>query len=202
MVLEFRELLPLIPGAHTQRISAQVATGQTLLITGRSGAGKSSIINALLGFTPYSGEILLNGRGLDGGDTHLFSTLLQDDYLFGTSIRENLKIGKPDASDVELFATLALVELDEFVVTLPDTLNTMVGPLGHNFSGGEKQRLRLARLLLRDTPIYLLDEPYEFLDAQMVERISRRVSEKLADRLVIIVSHLPLPISSLSISLT
>jgi len=87
-------------------------------------------------------------------------------------------------------------------VNLPESLNTMVGPLGYNFSGGEKQRLRLARLLLRDTPIFILDEPYEFLDAQMVERISLRVSEKLSDRVVIVVSHLALPISSLSISLT
>jgi len=62
--------------------------------------------------------------------------------------------------------------------------------------------LRLARLLLRDTPIFILDEPYEFLDAQMVERISLRVNEKLSDRVVIVVSHLALPISSLSISLT
>jgi ABC-type transport system involved in cytochrome bd biosynthesis fused ATPase/permease subunit len=118
--------------------------------------------------------------------------LLQDDYLFGTSIRENLKIGNPEASDIELFAVLALVELDDFVVNLPESLNTIVGPLGYNFSGGEKQRLRLARLLLRNTPIFILDEPYEFLDAQMVERVSRRVSEKFSDRVVIIVSHLSL----------
>ena len=202
ITLELKELLPLIPGAHTQRISAQISSGQTLLITGRSGSGKSSIINSILGFAPHSGEILLNGRQLSLSDSHLFSTLLQDDYLFGTSIRENLKIGNPEASDIELFAVLALVELDDFVVNLPESLNTMVGPLGYNFSGGEKQRLRLARLLLRNTPIFILDEPYEFLDAQMVERVSRRVSEKFSDRVVIIVSHLPLPISSLSLSLT
>jgi ATP-binding cassette subfamily C protein CydC len=73
----------------------------------------------------------------------------------------------------------------------------MVGPLGFNFSGGEKQRLRLARLLLRDTPIFILDEPFEFLDSQMVERITRKVLLKLSDRTLVIVSHLPLPTENL-----
>ena len=172
-----------------------------LLITGRSGAGKSSIINAILGFLPFEGEILLNGRDLDPGDKHLFTTLLQDDYLFGTSIRENLKIGNPEASDEILFEALKLVELDSFVRELPDGLDTMVGPLGLNFSGGEKQRLKLARVLLRETPIVILDEPFEFLDAQMVERISLNVLGALRDKAVLVVSHLSLPIAAKAITL-
>ena len=199
--LELIDLHPLIEGAQTRSINALITPGDVLLITGRSGAGKSSIINAILGFLPFEGEILLNGRDLDPGDQHLFTTLLQDDYLFGTSIRENLKIGNPEASDEILFQALKLVELDSFVRELPDGLDTMVGPLGLNFSGGEKQRLKLARVLLRETPIVILDEPFEFLDAQMVERISLNVLGALRDKAVLVVSHLSLPIAAKAITL-
>ena len=202
VTLEFQALKPLLVDARTKEITTSVSSGETLFITGRSGSGKSSIINAVLGFLPYSGEILLNGQELQPEDLHLISTLLQDDYLFGTSIRENLKIGDPEATDEELLEVLDLVELREFVGSLPDHLDTMVGSLGYNFSGGEKQRLKLARLLLRQTPIFILDEPYEFLDAAMVERISQKVAARLHSRLVILVSHLPLPITSISISLS
>jgi thiol reductant ABC exporter CydC subunit len=195
--LELHQVLPLIPGAAVREISAEVNPGEALVISGKSGAGKSSIINAILGFVPFQGSIRINDRELSAADQSLISTLLQDDYLFSTSIRENLKIGKPDATNDELLSVLKIVELEPFVTALPDGLDTMVGPLGFNFSGGEKQRLRLARLLLRDTPIFILDEPFEFLDSQMVERITRKVLLKLSDRTLVIVSHLPLPTENL-----
>lgn len=199
--LEFRNVRPLLKDATTREITSVVSSNETLLITGRSGSGKSSIINALLGFVPYSGEIVLNGQELRAGDAHLFSTLLQDDYLFGTSIRENLKIGNPQASDEELLGVLEIVELQDFVLGLPSGLDTLIGSLGFNFSGGEKQRLKLARVLLRNTPIFILDEPYEFLDTAQVGRISTRVSQKLSGSALIIVSHLPLLGASVTISL-
>ena len=201
VTLDFVKVLPLLTDATTHEITATVSSGETLLVTGRSGSGKSYIVNALLGFIPYSGEILLNGHPLQPGDAHLFSTMLQDDYLFGTSIRENLKIGNPAANDQQLQEVLESVELWDFVAGLPDGLDTMIGSLGFNFSGGEKQRMKLARVLLRETPIFILDEPYEFLDSAQVERISVKVANKLAERALIIVSHLPLSIKALSVSL-
>jgi thiol reductant ABC exporter CydC subunit len=201
LTLELRGLLPVLKGATTREISVSVKSGEALLITGRSGAGKSSILAALLGFIPYSGEILINGSEFTPGNFEMFSTLLQDDYLFGSSIRENLKIGRPEASDEELLQALAIVELDGFISSLPEGLGTMIGALGYNFSGGEKQRLKLARTLLREAPIYLLDEPFEFLDHSMVERIAERTARKLKDRLLIIVSHLPLATEAITISL-
>jgi ABC-type transport system involved in cytochrome bd biosynthesis fused ATPase/permease subunit len=118
--------------------------------------------------------------------------LLQDDYLFNSSIRENLKIGKTDATDEELMQVLSVVELTELITSLPDGLDTHIGAYGYNFSGGEKQRMKLARVLLRDTPIYLLDEPYEYLDSELMERISGRVKKRLENKIVVIVSHLPI----------
>jgi ABC-type transport system involved in cytochrome bd biosynthesis fused ATPase/permease subunit len=201
VALELQNLLPMIEGAKTRSISTIVNSGDLLLITGRSGTGKSSIINSILGFIPFSGNVLFNGFPISAADQYLFSTLLQNDYLFGTSIRENLKIGNPEADDSELFRVLHIVELDRFVDSLPEGLDTMVGPLGLNFSGGEKQRMKLARLLLRDTPVVILDEPFEFLDSQMVDRVADKVVAELREKAVIIVSHLPLPMPSQVISL-
>jgi ATP-binding cassette subfamily C protein CydC len=118
--------------------------------------------------------------------------MLQNDYLFNSSIRENLRIANQSASDEQLLAALADVELIELINSLPKGLDTHVGPYGYNFSGGEKQRLRLARVLLRDTPVYLLDEPFEFLDANQARRLAKLISERLSNKVLVIISHLPI----------
>ena len=163
--------------------------------------GKSSIISSLLGLNSYAGEIKINGEHLKPKHLPLFSTLLQDDYLFASSIRENLRIGNPKASDRDLGQILEVVELADLIHKLPQGLDTHIGPLGYNFSGGEKQRIKLARVLLRNTPVFILDEPYEYLDAHQVDRIAKKVSRVLSGKTVLIVSHLPLAIDAKEISL-
>jgi ABC-type transport system involved in cytochrome bd biosynthesis fused ATPase/permease subunit len=91
---------------------------------------------------------------------------------------------------------LEVVELGELVHKLPEGLDTHIGPLGYNFSGGEKQRLKLARVLLRNTPVFILDEPYEFLEAHQVDRLSKKVARILHGKTVLIISHLDLNIES------
>jgi thiol reductant ABC exporter CydC subunit len=194
--IEFIDVVPIIEGVHLPHVTAKVVPGETLVISGRSGVGKSSITNALLGFLPYTGEIKVNGDLLASKHNSLFSVLLQDDYLFTTSIRENLKIGNPKASDRDLMQMLEVVELGELVHKLPEGLDTHIGPLGYNFSGGEKQRLKLARVLLRNTPVFILDEPYEFLEAHQVDRLSKKVARILHGKTVLIISHLDLNIES------
>ena len=169
---------------------------------GKSGSGKSSLINSLLGFIPFTGRIEINGEDLATKHESLFSVLLQDDYLFATSIRENLKIGKPEACDREIEQMLEIVELADLVHKLPEGLDTHVGPLGYNFSGGEKQRMKLARLLLRNTPVFILDEPFEFLDANQAARIASKVSRILATKTVIIISHQELNIPARVLTLS
>lgn len=200
--IEFKDVVPIIDGIHLPQLTTKVDNGETLIISGRSGVGKSSLTNALLGFLPFTGEIKVNGEALSPKHQSLFSVLLQDDYLFTTSIRENLKIGNPKASDRDLTQMLEVVELGELLHKLPEGLDTHIGPLGYNFSGGEKQRLKLARVLLRNTPAFILDEPFEFLDAHQVDRIAKKVARILHGKTVVIISHLDLPIEAKTLTLS
>ena len=124
--------------------------------------------------------------------------MLQSDHLFATSIRENLKIGRPEVSDREIMQILEVVELANLIYSMPEGLDTHIGPYGFNLSGGEKQRLKLARVLLRHTSVYLLDEPFEYLDAQMAQRIALKIERILVTKTLLIVSHLGLRLSEQS----
>lgn len=191
--LEINGAQPIVGSMQLPEFNGFASPGHPLIVMGKSGIGKSSLINAILGFVEYRGDILVNGHMARHLDTNIYSVLLQDDYLFNTSIRENLKIGKPTATDREIEQMLEVVELSDLVRSLPEGLNTTIGSFGYNFSGGEKQRLKLARVLLRNTPIFLLDEPFEFLEAHQADRIAKKVMKVLATKTVVIVSHLPLP---------
>lgn len=174
-------------------ISATVIRDKALLIQGESGIGKTSLALAIAGLIDYDGSIRINGievREISRADLQQAMTvLLQDDRLFATSIRENLKIAKPDANDEELFAVLAKVELGELVHSLPDGLETHIGAFGTNFSGGEKQRFRLARVFLRNTPLVILDEPFEHLSETQSKRLYLEIEKHCTGKTLIIISH-------------
>ena len=191
VTLKFTDLVPVTVKGRLLPVSAEVSPGKPLVIQGRSGCGKSSIINAILGFVGYSGQI----TEIDPGST---SVMLQSDHLFATSIRENLKIGRPEVSDREIMQILEVVELANLIYSMPEGLDTHIGPYGFNLSGGEKQRLKLARVLLRHTSVYLLDEPFEYLDAQMAQRIALKIERILVTKTLLIVSHLGLRLSEQS----
>jgi thiol reductant ABC exporter CydC subunit len=192
--ITFENTLPILPGVNINQISARSLIGQPLVIMGASGSGKSSLINCLLGFLPYKGSIKIDGVEVREVSPERINSnitvLLQNDYLFNSSIRENLRIANQSASDEQLLAALDDVELGDLIASLPKGLDTHIGAYGYNFSGGEKQRIRLARVLLRNTPIYLLDEPFEFLDSKQANRLSNLLLERLNNKVLVIISHL------------
>ena len=186
-----------IEGHTSPKISFILQRGDTLLLTGSSGSGKSSIALAMMGLLDYQGSAKIDGleiKNLDEENRNLLLTLApQNDYLFASSIRENLRVGDPKASDEKIEKVLALVELERLIHSLPAGLDTHIGARGLNFSGGEQRRLLLARALLRRTPFVILDEPFEFLEMEQIERMAPRIFEYLKDAGVLIISHLPIP---------
>lgn len=178
--------------AH-QAISFTVVKDQSLLIQGESGIGKTSLALAIAGLVDYEGSIRINGievRDIKREDLQKSITvLLQDDQLFASSIRENLRIAKPEATDDELLKALAKVEMLELVESLPEGLDTHIGAFGTNFSGGEKQRFRLARIFLRSTPLVILDEPFEHLREDQAERLQVELTKFCEGKTLLIISH-------------
>jgi ABC-type transport system involved in cytochrome bd biosynthesis fused ATPase/permease subunit len=174
-------------------ISTEFVGSVPTLVQGESGIGKTSLAYALSGLIDYEGSITVNGvelRKLDLVGLRRISTiLLQEEHLFASSLRENLRIAKPGATDDELFETLVKVEMDVTVRNLPYGLDTIVGAFGTNFSSGEKQRFRLARVFLRDSQFYLLDEPFEHLTLEQAERIMGRILSHCFGRTLVIISH-------------
>ena len=166
-------------------VTTEVSQGELLVIRGRSGSGKSTLALGLCGVLPYSGSIKIGGIELSKiGNLHEFLTSsLQRSHIFNTTLRENLKIANPDASDKELEEILHLLELQEI------PLDTVLGEFGRPLSGGEGKRLAVARALLSPAPILILDEPTEHLDADLALRIEEKIRNVCASRTLIVITH-------------
>lgn len=148
--------------------SLHIEAGQKIALLGPSGEGKTTILQLLLGdLAPQTGSITVNGipvMALQDERARLFGYLNQQAFLFNSTVSENVRLGTPDASDDDVWAALKAVHLDEVVRSLPDGVDTSVDEAGHRFSGGQRQRIALARIVLKDTPVILLDEPTIGLD--------------------------------------
>jgi ABC-type multidrug transport system fused ATPase/permease subunit len=177
-----------------QDISFELEDGKSLAIVGPSGAGKSTIASLLMRFWEYSlGDIRLGGESLHGlkqDEVRARCALVsQNSYLFNTSVRENLRLARPSASQEEIEAAAKQARIHEFILMLPKGYDTFIGEQGLRLSGGERQRLAIARALLKDAPILILDEPTANLDAVTEKQVLDTLFGLMKGRTTLLITH-------------
>jgi ATP-binding cassette, subfamily C, bacterial CydC len=177
-------------------IDLTVPAGSMVAIVGPSGSGKSTLVNLLLRFVDYDqGEIRIDGRELHelrADDTRrLLGVVSQRVDLFDATIRDNLALADPDVTDEAIEAACRLAQLDEFVATLPDGYDTRIGEDGHRLSGGERRRLAIARAIVKDAPVLILDEATADVDAATERRLLESLRPFLAGRTTLVIAHRP-----------
>jgi ATP-binding cassette subfamily C protein CydC len=173
--------------------SLKVAQGEKIAILGPSGAGKSTLLKLIQGaLLPTDGEVLLNGRKANEvvlSISKMLSVLNQKAYLFHTSVLNNIRLGNPEATDEEVYEVAAQVGLHQMIKELPNGYDTNMNETGQRFSGGERQRIALARILLQRTPVVIMDEPTVGLDPITEKQLLATIFETLKGKTIIWVTH-------------
>ena len=174
--------------------SLTVSPGETVALVGPSGAGKSTVFQLLLRFyDPQLGSIRLDGVDLRKADPkelrrHL-ALVPQETVVFGTTVTENIRYGRPDASFEEVRAAATAARIDDFIMRLPDGYETEVGERGVTLSGGQRQRIAIARAILRDAPVLLLDEATSALDAESETLVQQALEGLMQNRTTLVIAH-------------
>jgi ATP-binding cassette subfamily B protein len=171
-----------------------VEPGETVAFVGPSGAGKSTTFQLLLRFyDPAVGCVLIDGidiaRAVPQEVRKLIGLVPQDTVLFGASARENIRYGRPDATDADIEAAARAAEADGFIAALPEGYDTFLGERGTRLSGGQRQRIAIARAILKDPPILLLDEATSSLDAHSELLVQQALEKLMQRRTTIIIAH-------------
>jgi thiol reductant ABC exporter CydC subunit len=182
------------PRPVLMEVDLRLGPGRRVALVGPSGSGKTTVTNVLLRFLdPEAGALLFDGQ--DARDHRqsdvraMFSLAGQGAHLFNSTVRQNLLLARPDATEGELRAVLVRARLAAWVDGLPDGIDTLVGEEGRRLSGGQRQRLVLARALLRDAPVLVLDEPTAHLDAATAEALMADVFSAAGDAAVLLITH-------------
>ncbi|OAZ04760.1 ABC transporter ATP-binding protein [Flavobacterium succinicans] len=174
--------------------SLEVKKGQTVALVGQSGSGKSTIANLLTRFYDVNeGMISIDNHNIKDFDLHSLRSLIglvtQDSILFNDTIKENIALGKPNATDEEIIDALKIANAYEFVSTLPNGIYTNIGDSGNKLSGGQKQRLSIARAVLKNPPIMILDEATSALDTESEKFVQVALENMMQNRTSIVIAH-------------
>ncbi|MEV8515175.1 ABC transporter ATP-binding protein [Dactylosporangium sp. NPDC051484] len=175
-------------------LTLDIAPGEHVAVVGRSGAGKTTLIGLMLRwFDPQHGSVSLGGIPVTDWPLdelrHRIAVVSQDTYLFHRSVRDNLTLARPDATDDEVWQALDAANARAFVTALPDGLSTVVGERGMKLSGGERQRLSIARALLADAPVLILDEATSSVDGANERTIAEALRRAAAGRTTLTIAH-------------
>jgi ATP-binding cassette, subfamily C, bacterial LapB len=175
-------------------LSAKIAPGEKVGIIGRIGSGKSTVARLILGlYPPDQGSVLVDGtdiRQMDPADLRRgIGSIMQDVFLFHGTVRENIAMSAPYADDAMLLRAARIAGVDDFIGRHPSGYDLMVGERGEGLSGGQRQAIALARAILSDPPILLLDEPTSSMDSGSEKRFIKQVQEVMSTRTVVIVTH-------------
>jgi HlyB family type I secretion system ABC transporter len=175
-------------------ITLSIPAGQTVAILGESGSGKSTLLKLLMGFyEPTAGRVLIDGTDLREFDLETWrrrvGLVSQDAFVFNGSLRDNILMGRPEATPEEVVAAARAAGLEEFIATLPERYETIVGERGANLSGGQRQRLAIARALLRKPDLLIFDEATSHLDTATELAVQQNLKTALAGRTVVVVAH-------------
>lgn len=183
-----------------EKINLHIKHGWSVAFVGPSGSGKSSVLNLLQRFyDPDAGEVQFDGQDIKRvnlDDLHAqMSAVFQENFLFNISVRENIRMGKLAATDEEIVAAAKLAEAHDFIIKLENGYDTIAGDQGSRFSVGQRQRIAIARALVRNPPILVLDEATSALDPVTEDAVSKTIQKLGADRTVISVTHRLSPIT-------
>ena len=187
----YREDKPLL-----QDYSMKVMKGESVAITGASGCGKTTISKLLLGLYPVEkGDIKILGKSYREYANATFREQIayvpQEPYLFSCSIRENIRMGRPEATDAEVESAAKLAYAHDFIINLEEGYDTNVGERGNNLSGGQRQHIAIARAILKDAPILLLDEATSALDNESENYINMALKSLKNQKTIVMIAHRP-----------
>jgi ATP-binding cassette subfamily B protein len=196
--VEFKDVSFEYPGRPNapvlNHVSFRVAPGEKLALVGPSGAGKSTVFQLIQRFyDPVAGTVNFDGVNVTEVDPAALRSRIalvpQDAVIFGTSVRENIRFGRPDATDAEIEKAAAAAHASDFIRRLPDGYETSVGERGVTLSGGQRQRIAIARAILREAPLLLLDEATSSLDAESETLVQQALGGLMRNRTSIVIAH-------------